>query len=108
MATINETPSTNGDIQDFTEAYAKSNWTFKGVPGNGSVDTKNLPSSIKITGSDNGQSQDPFTLPEFPKMALLFLTGVSPVMTTKNPLKLMVNLLLMIHLDTCWTENSTN
>ena len=58
MATIHETTATNGDIQDFTEAYAKSNWTFRGVPGNGSVDTKNLPSSIKITGSDNGQSQD--------------------------------------------------
>ena len=58
MATIHETTATNGDIQVFTEAYAKSHWTFSGVPGNGVVDTKNLPSSIKITGSDNGQSQD--------------------------------------------------
>ena len=58
MATIHETTDTNGDIQVFTEAYAKSHWTFRGAPGNGVVDTKNLPSSIKITGSDNGQSQD--------------------------------------------------
>jgi len=58
MATSHEPPPTSGDTQVFTEAYAKSHWTFRGAPGNGFVDTKNLPSSINLTGSDNGQAEN--------------------------------------------------
>ena len=67
MAASHETTATSADIQDFTEAYAKSHWIFRGAPGNGSVDTKNLPSSIKLTGSDNGQAENAVYFTEISK-----------------------------------------
>lgn len=39
---------------DFTGAYAPSNWTLTNTTANGYVNTSNAPSSISITGGNNG------------------------------------------------------
>jgi hypothetical protein len=49
-------PSNAVTIQNgFAGDYAPTNWTFNGNGGDGSVNTTGAPSSISITGNDDGQ-----------------------------------------------------